>query len=296
MTQWKGKSRGSVLGYKIFIFCMQHLGIGAAYLVLRFVAFYFLLFSPQGTKAIYAYFHRRRGHSYLSAFYQVYRNYYKFGQTIIDKIAIGLGLVDKFTYEFDGIEHLQELLAKKQGGILISAHIGNFESAGSFFKELDVNAQINIAVADQERQEIKEYLGEVVAKSRLRYIIIKEDMTHIFDMHNALSRNEIICFTGDRFAAGNKTLEAAFLGKKARFPAGPFVLATRLNVPVIFVYVMKETNKHYHLYARTVEVKKRNPQDLLEKYIKSIEGMLEKYPLQWFNYFDFWEELGSTNK
>lgn len=290
-TKWKGRSRGSLLGYKIFIFCMQHLGIGAAYLVLRFVALYFVFFSPEGTKATHAYFHRRRGHSYLSAFYQVYKNYYKFGQTIIDKVAIGLGLGDKFTYDFDGIEHLKELLAKKEGGILISAHVGNFESAGSFFKELDVEAQISIAVADNERREIKEYLGEAVAKSKLRYIIIKEDLSHVFDIHNALSNNEIICFTGDRFVEGNKTLETEFLGKKARFSAGPFLLATRLKAPVIFVYVMKETDKHYHLYARTVEVKRRDPQDLLEKYVKNMESMLDKYPLQWFNHFDFWEEL-----
>ena len=293
MAQWEGKSRGTVLGYKIFIYCMQYLGIGAAYFVLGFVSLYFLFFSPKGTRAIYTYFRKRRGFSALKSFLKVYQNYYKFGQTIIDKMAIASGLRDKFTYEFDGVEHLKDLLAKKQGGILISAHIGNFEIAEFFFQEIDKNAQINLAVADQERQEIKTYLESVTTKSNLKFIVIKEDFSHIFDIHKALSNNEIICFTGDRYFEGSKTLSAGFLGEQARFPAGPFLLATRMNVPVIFVYVLKETNKHYHLYARTVEVKKRDAAALLKKYTENMEWILEKYPLQWFNYFDFWEELDS---
>ena len=81
------------------------------------------------------------------------------------------------------------------------------------------------------------------------------------------------------------------LGKEAKFPAGPFMLASRLNVPVLFVYVMKETNKHYHLYARKSQAKHRDAQALLKEYTQSVTWMLKKHPLQWFNYFDFWNAL-----
>jgi len=39
-TKWQGKSKGTVLGYRIFVFLMRHLGIYAAYSLLIFVAFY----------------------------------------------------------------------------------------------------------------------------------------------------------------------------------------------------------------------------------------------------------------
>ena len=87
----------------------------------------------------------------------------------------------------------------------------------------------------------------------------------------------------------SKVMTESLLGKEANFPAGPFLLASRLNVPVLFVYVMKETNKHYHLYARQAEVKNRDARGLLKEYTESVESMLKKYPYQWFNYFDFWE-------
>jgi len=71
---------------------------------------------------------------------------------------------------------------------------------------------------------------------------------------------------------------------------GPFHLGTRLQVPVLFVYVMREPKRHYHLYARRVDVKYNDPQDLLEKYTENVQRVLKKYPLQWFNFYDFWED------
>lgn len=51
---------------------------------------------------------------------------------------------------------------------------------------------------------------------------------------------------------------------------------------------MKESRKHYHLYARSSKVKYRDANALLNNYTKSLEWILKKHPLQWFNYFDFW--------
>jgi len=171
---------------------------------------------------------------------------------------------------------------------LISAHIGNFEIAEHFFGEIDYDCQINLVTTDREHSVIKEYLESVTQKSSIKFIFIKDDMSHIFDINNALSRNELICFTGDRYFEGTKCLTAPILGEEANFPAGPFLIASRLKVPVVFVYVMKESNLHYHLYARRADSKHRDEKGLLAAYIESVESMLKIYPLQWFNYFNFW--------
>ena len=290
-TEWKGKSRGSVLGYKIFVFCIKKLGVRAAYFILYFVAAYFCLFAINSTKSSYYYFRKRRNYSFLKSILKIYQGYYKFGQTIIDKIAISSGLRDKFTYNFDGIDQLKNLLNQKKGGILISAHVGNFEIAEHFLNELDENPSISLLTTDAEHRAIKEYLESVTVKSNINFILIKNDLSHIFEINAALANNELICMTGDRYIEGAKYLTTELLNKEAKFPAGPFLIASRLKVPVIFVYVMKETTKHYHLFARTTEVKHRDAQGLLEKYTKNIEWILKKYPLQWFNYFDFWNDL-----
>ncbi|MEO8237051.1 MAG: lipid A biosynthesis acyltransferase [Flavobacterium sp.] len=289
MSQWDGKSKGTVLGYRIFVFLIQKAGIKAAYVLLYFVASYYFLFLKKSNKAIYYYFNQRLGYSNFKSKKMVFRSYYTFGQTIIDKISISAGMRNKFTYEFDGIEILKNLLAEKKGGVLISAHVGNFEIAEHFLGDIDVDFQINLVTTDLEHSDIKKYLETVTQKPTVKFIIIKDDLSHIFEINAALANNELVCFTGDRYFEGTKSLSENILGQEANFPAGPFLIASRLKVPVVFVYVMKEPNLHYHLYAREATVKHRDEKGLLKAYIESVENILQKYPLQWFNYFDFWK-------
>lgn len=296
MSKWDGKSKGTVLGYRIFVFCIKNLGIRTAYFMLYFVASYYFLFLTKSNRAMYYYFKERLGYSSFKARKMVYKSYYTFGQTLIDKTALSAGLRNQFTYEFDGIENLRKLLSEKKGGVLISAHIGNFEINEYFFNDIDSELQINVVTTDNEHRAIKEYLESISKEPNAKFIILQEDMSHIFEINNALANNELVCFTGDRYFEGTKSLTADFLGKETTFPAGPFLIASRLRVPVVFVYVMKEPKMHYHLYARVAEVSHRNEKELLKTYIKSIEFMLSRYPLQWFNYFDFWNAFPQDKK
>ena len=293
MSQWDGKSKGTVLGYKIFVFLIQKAGVKSAYVLLYFVASYYFLFLKKSNRAISYYFKERLQYSNFKSKKMVFKSYYTFGQTIIDKISISAGMRNKFTYEFDGIEILKNLLAEKKGGVLIRAHIGNFEIAEHFLGDIDIDFQINLVTTDLEHSAIKNYLESVTQKPTVKFIIIKDDLSHIFEINAALANNELVCFTGDRYFEGTKSLSENILGKAANFPAGPFLIASRLKVPVVLVYVMKEPNLHYHLYAREAVVKHRDEKALLKSYIESVESMLQKYPLQWFNYFDFWNQLKS---
>ncbi|WP_281226035.1 lipid A biosynthesis acyltransferase [Flavobacterium aquiphilum] len=291
MSQWDGKSKGTVLGYQIFVFFIKKVGIRTAYFILYFVATYYFIFLKKSNASIFYYFRKRLGYSYFKSKRMVFKSYYTFGQTIIDKIAIGAGLKDKFTYEHDGKEILLRLLEEKKGGVLISAHMGNFEIAEHFFSEIDFKFQINLVTTDLEHSTIKKYLESITQKPKINIILISEDLSHIFEINSALARNELVCFTGDRYFEGVKSLSEKLLGEDALFPAGPFLISSRLKVPVVFVYVMKEPNLHYHLYTREAKVKHRDEKGLLKEYTQSVEGMINKYPLQWFNYFDFWNKI-----
>lgn len=288
MSKWSGKSKGSVLGYRIFIFLIQKFPLQIAYSVLYFVALYYFFFSWKSSRASYQYFRKQLGKSTIVSMFSVYKHYYVFGQTLIDRFAISSGFRDKFTYEFDGIEKINEILAAGKGGILISAHVGNFEIAEYFFGELEHAAKINLVTTNLEHAAIQSYLSKFGSQSKIKFIIVDEDLSHIFQIHDALSKNEIICFTGDRYFPGTKTMEATLLNDNALFPAGTFQLAARLKVPVLFVYVMKEKKLHYHLYARKALFNARKGQELLNSYTENVSTILQKYPFQWFNFYDFW--------
>jgi len=291
MSQWDGKSKGTLLGYQIFVNIIKKLGVRAAYVLLIPVALYYVLAYPRTAKAMFYYYRKRQGFPFFKSILALYKGYFVFGQVLIDKFALFAGLRDRFTFDFDGIDILKQLLEEKKGGILISGHIGNFEIAEKFFADIDFNQQIHIVAADQERTVIKDYLSSISKdNSHINFIHIQEDMSHIFEISAALANNDLICLTGDRYFDNSKTLSAELLGEDALFPAGTFMIASRLQAPIAFVYVMKEPNLHYHLYTRRAPaIKHRDAQAVLDAYTQSMEHMLRKYPYQWFNFFDFWK-------
>ena len=289
-TEWEGKSRGTLLGYKIYIFFLKNFGIASAYFLLHFVIFYYILFSPRSNRDTYAYFRKRHGYSRGKSILSIYKSYYTFGKTLTDKVAISTGLRHKFTYTHDGIEHIDNLLQKNQGGILISGHVGNFEISHYFLENRYSISKISMVTTQAEQRNIQEYLSQMSMDTTLELILVKDDMSHIFEIHAALEKGGLVVITGDRFLPGGKYLTENFMGAPAKFPLGPFRLASRLKVPVLFVYVMKGKKRNYRLYARQAEAKGRDAQALLKEYTESMEWVLEKYPLQWFNYFDFWED------
>lgn len=294
MPQWQGKSKGTPLGYRIFVFIVTYLGVNIAYLALRFVAFYYFAFSWKSSGHIYRYFRHRHNYNRLKSITSVYNNYYVFGQTLLDKVIVMAGIDNKFTYDFDGEENLREIVRGGKGGILLSGHVGNWEAAGHLLKRL--NTRINVVMFDGEHQQIKEYLERVTGGHKLNIIPIRQDMSHVYAMGEALQKNELICLHADRFMEGNKTTLLKLLGEEAQFPVGPFLLAASFRVPVSIVFAFKETNTHYHFFGseilsrRDEESKDQFINRLTSTFVGELEQKVKMYPEQWFNYYNFWQK------
>jgi len=292
MAGWEGKTRGGLLGHRIFVLTIRYFGISSAYLLLRFVSLYYFLFSGKSNIHIYSYFHERLGCSRWRSRWNVYRNYYIFGQVLIDKVSIMAGMADRYTFDFDGEEHIREM---KEGGILISAHVGNWEAAGNLLNRIET--PFNIVMFDEEHRKIKAYLDDVMKDKKVKIIVLRDDLSHLIEIRKALDAKELIIMHGDRYMPGSKVLTSQFLGAPAKFPEGPFYLGARFQVPVSYAFAMKEGPRHYHFYASpaklysTGNVRQVDPevlQGMLQDYITLLEKMLQMYPLQWFNYYKFW--------
>lgn len=292
MPSWQGKSKGTTFGYSIFVAVIKKFGVRPAYALLAVVAFYYFLFSFKTSKIIYGFYRKRLRYGRFSSLLKLYRNYYRLGQTLIDKIAIMSGAAVNFTFNFDGEENLRQITALQKGGLLLSAHVGNWEIAGYLLKRL--NTRINIVMFDGEHQKIKEYLKSVTGETTAKIIVIKNDLSHIFEINEALKNNELVCMHADRFVEGNKTIETDFLGSPAKFPLGPFLLAAKFKVTVAFVFALKETTFHYHFFSTEAKdysmyEKDESVAQMLKGFAKAMEEKVKTYPEQWFNYYDFWK-------
>jgi predicted LPLAT superfamily acyltransferase len=291
MSAWQGKSKGTSAGYRIFVFLIRTAGKKGAYVLLRFVAFYYFLFSPKSTRPVLNFYRNRLGMGKFKSLKMIYSNYYRLGQCLIDKIALMTEADTDYTFDFDGEHHLREMVKQGRGGILLSGHLGNWEAAGHLLKRL--GTRINVVMFDGEDARIKEYMDEVTGQKKFKIIYIRPDLSHIYEMTHALQQNELVCMHADRFLPGNKTVSVPFFSSEARFPEGPFLLALKLKAPVAFVFAFKESDKHYHFYSSELKTFDSRSGDTVHSVARSfatqLESMTRLYPAQWFNYYDFWK-------
>ncbi len=293
---WDGQSKGKVLGFKIFVFILNTFGLRPAYFLLRFVSFYYFLFSKPN-KYIRDYFVQAHGYSKLKARLAVYKNNFILGQTIIDKVAVMAGIKNPFTVIHKNGTVLNDLTANGKGGVLVSAHIGNWEVAGQGLNRL--GTPFNILMYSNEKQEVKQYMDGVMKEKKINIIAINEETkSHIIELHKAFTNNELVVMHGDRFREGAKTLTANFLGRPAHFPAGPFIMAAKFGVPLCIVFAVKlNSNTYQFSIEKQIDVKRvrgeaeldKVCQELLMAYVTEVEQIAKAYPHQWFNYYDFWK-------
>jgi predicted LPLAT superfamily acyltransferase len=295
MTAWDGKSKGSKSGYSFFVFILRTFGVWPTYIVLYPAALYFFVQPNQAWSSIYSFLRTRVGFSPIKAFFGVYKNFYVFGQTLVDRVSVMAGL-GKFTFTFDGEENLIQMVEQGTGGLLVSAHLGNWEIAGHLLYR--VKAKINVVMFEGEHEKVKEYMDRVKGEKNLNIIAIKEDLSHLYAINDAFERKELVCMHGDRFLPGTRVVEMPFMGESACFPSGPLLMAAKYNVPVSFVFAMKENASHYyfsatkgvvHTYTRDKVKQLEELKSSLHPFVQLIEKNIYKYPYQWFNFYNFWK-------
>lgn len=289
--QWSGRSKGNKTGYAIFIFLIKHFGIRPAYFLLYFVAFYYVIFVPDARRPILYLYRNRLEFSLGKSLKLLCRNFYVFGQTLIDKFAVTTRSYRHFKVTRTGAQYLNELVAGGKGGILVSAHLGNWALAGHLLQHLDT--VVHIVMYDGEEEQLKHYLAKESTEKTFGVIFIREDLSHIYEIAAALNRNELVCIHADRFLENNRSIMHPFLGEEAAFPLGPFALAAKLKAPVCFVFAFKETANRYHFYGfppKTYAGKgMEGVHKMLTDFVNLLEQQVKAHPEQWFNYYPFWK-------
>lgn len=247
----------------------------------------YILFVPSGTRGIWHYWTRRGSRHRI---WDLYLNYLEFGKVILDRFAAYAGR--PIHVRVEGEDILDRLNAQPGGYIVLSSHIGNQELAGYTFRP-PKPMYVSVYLGDTEtvmrkRQETFEQHG-------LHVIPILPDGSHILDMHRVLSEGNILSVHADRRFYQSKCLTTPLLGEPAPYPEGPFRIAVAEGVPVISLFFMREGADTYTLYVRELSTgtlpgrnKREQAQELLRRYVAVNEQMLDRYPRQWFHFYDFW--------
>ncbi|MCC8038038.1 MAG: lysophospholipid acyltransferase family protein [Bacteroidales bacterium] len=239
---------------------------------------------------IYRYFRQRHHLSRLRAAWATYRNHCLFGQVVIDRFAMYAG--HRFDIEIEGYEHFQRLAERTEGFLHLSAHVGNYELAGY---SLRAEKRLNALVFAGEKPSVMEGRQQMFHDNNLRMIPIRGDMSHLFDISQALSEGEIVSMPADRIFGSDKAVTVSLLGARTHIPEGPFRVATMRGLDVLAVNVMKTSPRSYKIYVAPLEYDKEAPRreqvaELANSYARELQRVVTLHPEQWYNYFEFWKQ------
>jgi len=290
---WSGKSRGGFLGYLIFVKLIRSFGVRVAYILLSFVVVYFIPFAPSATRSVWKFSRIILGKGRCASFFFIYKNFYSFGRAIIDKIAVNQGKYNQYSFDFSEPEDVKNLLNSRQGVVIIGAHFGNWEVGAPFFGKY--GKKMNIVMMNREFEGIRRILELNRSLDAFNVITIEGDsLEYIFKIRDALARGEYVSLQGDRISRSEKHIQKTFMGKSASFPLGPFVIAARMNVPVVFYFAEHIGFKRYKFdfvlsSYNDVNQDKQREKFLVEEYVKVLEDRVKRYPEQWHNFYEFWD-------
>jgi len=297
-----GQLRGGRGGIWFFITALRVFGLRAAYLLAVPVAIYFSFVSPDVAATMD--FHRRifGKPPWWKRRWLVFKHFLSFGRAIIDRTAILASKTKEFSFSFDGEHHVHKALAEGHGVLLLTAHLGNWEAAGQLLTRLDV--PINVTGFDKESAAIRALLAKS-SRAKFRLLPLTGAPTDAIPLVAALRRGEIVAMLGDR-NYGSPSASIPFLGDVARFPIGAYVLAAMANAPLVMVFNLRERGGHYRFFGFTALHPQMPPHNERDAYLKkcavefakNLETILKCDPLQWYNFYPFWEnsELSAPSK
>jgi predicted LPLAT superfamily acyltransferase len=231
-------------------------------------------------------------------YWQSYQHFWHFALAALAKIDGWLGRIPPGSASHQNSHAFDNILKSGKGALIIGSHLGNLEVCRALVRS-KYPIQINILAHTRHTAAFNQILKESNSEVTLNLIEVTELSPAVSVMlSECIERGELVVIVGDRISANSpeRAVWADFLGKPAPFAIGPWVLASVLQCPVHLMFCMRQNNGYnliFEPFAEVLQLPRKSRQQALQTVVQQYALQLEKvacrYPLQWFNFYDFWQ-------
>lgn len=291
-----------MIGMRIMVWIRRRLGRWPFRIMLGLVIAYYYATHSLPRRASQDYLERiwlcRTGHPPRWRLWLGLRHFWAFGQSLMDKVDAWSGITPSVTLSQEDRSRLDHAIRSGRGGVMLVSHIGNLEICSALS---DTRDDFHVTQLMHTRNARK--FNRLLDRSTLQRgpeIIEVSEITPATAMRLAerIESGGFVVIAADRIPLSNdgRTRTFDFLGEPALFPEGPFRLASLLRCPIYTLSCLRESDGEHRVEFRqfddTTALKRRDRdtwcQDAMERYVSWLSNQCRRYPLQWFNFFDFW--------
>lgn len=254
---------------------------------------YFFITAPKARKASLNYLNRIYG--VPATWWNCARHIFWFASTILDRVYFLTDRIGQFDIKIYGHEILDRYAEKKQGCLLLGAHFGSFDALRSMAinhtkLELKIMMQYD---HNAMMMRVLDRLNPNVANAIINLV----DDNALLQMKEVLERGEFVGMLADRYNEG-KYCKCQLLDSEVKMPTGQLSIASILQVPAVMFFPLYMGDNRYEIYIEeltgpiNVERNKRDEAvaELMQKYADRLQFYINKSPLNWFNFYDYWSD------
>jgi predicted LPLAT superfamily acyltransferase len=296
------RERGALWGMKVVAFAYRVLGRRVSVAVLVPVVAYFYLTDASGRRCSIAFLRRAHDAKGMAAptSWMSFRHFLMFAMKSLDTLAAWSDKPGPIAVE--GGETVERTLAEGKGALLFVSHLGNAEVSRACLAER-IGKPITMLLHTRHARLYNQMLRSARGGGEVYAVEVTEIGPAVaIDLRERIARGEWIAMAADRtpVLSQARTARVPFLGADAPFSLGPYILAALMGCPVYLMFCLREGDRHrvyFELLADRIELPRRNREATLAEWAARYASCLERYtlrdPMQWYNFYDFWEERSS---
>lgn len=299
------REAGFLNGLRIMVFVYRFLGRAVFNIVLIPVMIYFFIRRGAARRASLD-FLKKVQRQYPAALpkrpllWLSFLHFVSFGQSLLDKFIAWGKTPPEISMDPVKEEMLYDVVQSGRGIMIIGSHFGNIEYARGISLR-HPNLVINVLMYDQHSEKFSGLLKDARNQAGMNIIQVTTiDLALALTLKQRVERGEWVVIAGDRVPVTNdsRVCQTRFFGETANFPVGPYVLANLLRCPVYVMHCYRLSDNYYvsvelftEQFISSRNHRDRDYQQAGQRYANSLERYVCQYPLQWYNFYDFWNDL-----
>ncbi|MEN7973783.1 MAG: hypothetical protein ABFR47_08115 [Verrucomicrobiota bacterium] len=289
----QSRVRGNRLGIWFFKILMQLTGLRGAYALLYPVCLHYALFDRAAVRSALPYVtHRFPEMSAFRKWWMVYLLFVSQGKNLIDRHALVAGAVD-FDTAIEGYGQLENFSQDKQGFILLTSHVGNWQTVMHSLEKLD--RTVHLLMRPEMNPAVRDAVQVDAGEARVKIISPDQEMGGVLEVMKALEMGDIVSIMGDR-TYGADSVQVDFVGGAVSFPYSAFHIAASARCPVVVLLSSKTGINAYSVNMAEVlwpklergGDRKAQLRDWVQRYADILGNYLLAHPLQYFIFHDIW--------
>jgi predicted LPLAT superfamily acyltransferase len=294
------QERGSLIGLYILAQCYRFLGRRACLALAAPVVSYFYFTGKKQRQASAEFLARvfiAKNLAKSPTISDGLKHFMSFSAMVLDKFAAWTGNMDLSQIEPQSLQNFRNVLSSGKGGVLLVSHLGNMEFCRAV-SDSQQKQRVHVLLHSKNSQHYHRLLKTFNSQSELNILEVSQlDPGTMIYLKDRVAAGDWVVIAADRIpvAPSNRIVAVPFLGKKAPFSQGPYILAALLQCQVYTVLAIREKailTIHLDLFASQITLNKQNREASLkqwaEQYAQHLAYYCLRYPYQWFNFFDFW--------